>query len=326
MSNISLDAVNKQYESTYTANPATKRRSGTPFSVTNYVNDRLADGEAKKTIRIRLLPFSAEEESPFHLIYMHSVRVDKSVASSGWKRFVCPVHNNLGDKCPYCELTKQAYEEADNASTSSEKEKYLKMAGDNKHRPFWIVRCIERGHESDGVKFWLFPHIPKTKDGIFDKIVSIANQRAESAKLRGKENDIFDLNNGKDLFIEITKDSKGRRNFKINDDDEKTPLAETQEQIDAWVNDEKKWEDVYTVKPYDYMRVVAEGGFPVYDKDAGTYIDKAERDKKNEIVKNAEMAENIANEKTVEEQNAKLTDFAAPKDSIDGIISDDLPF
>ena len=58
-----------------------------------------------------------------------------------------------------------------------------------------------------------------------------------------------------------------------------SPLTEDSEQGKKWINDQKKWYEVYTVKPYEYMSIVIQGGVPVYDKEKGCFIDKVEKEK-----------------------------------------------
>ena len=53
--------------------------------------------------------------------------------------------------------------------------------------------------------------------------------------------------------------------------------------MNKWINDPKKWTDVYSCKSYDYLEVVASGKVPVYSKLLGRYVDK---DKKEELEDN----------------------------------------
>lgn len=258
------------------------------FNILNYLNTRLSDKETSKTLVIRLLPFSPEGGTPFHKVHMHQVRVNKEVSSTGWKTLPCPIHNGVSSECPFCETSKKARELRFASSIEAEKKKYGDVEFANRAREFWIVRCIERGHEEDGVKFWLFSH-SKKGDGAYDKIMNIFTQRYNKAKELGKENNIFDLNQGKDLYLTITRDSNGKSVINVADDDEKTPLSANYEQALAWVNDEKKWTDVYTTKPYDYMEILLCGGIPKFDKEVNKYIDKSVAD----AIATKEIEENL---------------------------------
>lgn len=259
------------------------------FDIKNYLQARLSDEETTKTITIRLLPFSPEGGSPFFKVHMHQVRVNKEVSPSGWKTFPCPIKNDLGTSCPYCETSAEAKKLKGTSVLEQEKKKYSDIEFANRAREMWIVRCIERGHEEDGVKFWLFSN-SKKGDGVYDKIYNIFQQRYNKAAEQGKYNNIFDLNEGKDLLITLTRDTNGKTVINVTDDDEKTPLSSDYDKAASWVNDTKKWNEVYTIKPYDYMSIVMCGGVPVFDKEKGCYVDRDERNNQIE----AEIEKNLS--------------------------------
>lgn len=261
--NISVDAIMAQREE------QNVKRIQNTFDVKNYLQARLGNDEESKEITIRLLPFTEEGGTPFYKIHMHQVRVNKGVSPSGWKRFPCPIKNNIGNSCPFCETAQQARTLKKSTISEVERKKYEEVELANYPQNMWIVRCIERGHEEDGVKFWLFSD-SKKKDGIYDKIYAIFKKRSEKGK------NIFDLNNGKDLCLNLSKDAKGRTNITITDDEEYTPLTDNFELGLSWIKDPKKWTDVYTVKTYDYMSIIVQGGIPVFSKEKNTYVDKEE--------------------------------------------------
>lgn len=273
--NIDADEVTRQYA----AEQMTPQKKKVTFEEKNYLNARLGRDEQTKTLTIRLLPFSPDGGTPFQKIYAHVVRVNKEVAPSGWKTFICPTHNSvdgaaLGTACPFCDTSSGARTKRFEATDEVMKKKYNEIEFANRAREMWIVRCIERGKEDEGVKFWLFSH-SKKKDGVYDKIMNIATLRSESAKKKGNIYSIFDLNNGMDLIITLTRTADGKTNIQVLDEGMPSPLSTSAEEGMKWIKDEKKWTDVYTVKNYDYMRIVAMGGIPYYDKDRGCYIDKA---------------------------------------------------
>lgn len=265
--NINVEDVLSQRE-----RETTKKAQNT-FSIKNYLQARLADNEDSKEITIRLLPFTPDGGSPFHKIFTHQVKVNKEVSPSGWKRFPCPVHNHMGDACPFCETAAQAKVFKKNATTESEKKKFEEVEFANYAKAAWLVRCIERGHEEDGVKYWLFSD-SKQKDGIYDKIYAIFKKRLEKGK------NIFDVNEGKDLCLTLNKDSMGKTRITVTDDDEWTPITTDFELGSSWINDTKTWTDVYTFKPYDYMSIIVQGGVPVYSKEEQKYVDKKEYEAK----------------------------------------------
>ena len=290
--NIDGAAVVAQYESEH---PAIVKKK-TEFDPKNYLSARLLPGEATKTLTIRLLPFSPSGGSPFQKVTIHTVKVNKELSASGWKTFICPIHNGFDDKCPFCDVYNGAKERRIAAVDEVQKKSYGEIEFLNRPKTAWIVRCIERGHEDDGVKFWLF-NDSKKGDGVYDKIVNIYNQRKEAAEKKGRTSNIFDLNDGKDLIITLTKDTLNKTVIKIVDDDEKSPLTTDFDLGMKWVNDEKQWTDVYTVKTYDYMKIVAQGGVPAYDKEKKCFVDKAELDKQLMEAAAMEKAENMTEQK-----------------------------
>jgi hypothetical protein len=267
--NINVEDILNQREK------ETVRTVQNTFNVKNYLQARLADNEESKEMTIRLLPFTPDGGSPFHKVYMHQVKVNKEVSPSGYKRFPCPVHNKLGDKCPFCETAAQAKLLKNESTSESERKKLEDVEYSNYAKPAWLVRCIERGHEEDGVKYWLFSD-SKQKDGVYDKIYAIFKKRLEKGK------NIFDVNEGKDLCLNLSKDSMGKTRIVITDDDDLTPLTDDFELGSSWINDTKAWTDVYTIKPYEYMSIVVQGGVPVYNKDLKKYVDKHEHNKEME--------------------------------------------
>ena len=303
----------------------TVKKTVVTFNEKNYLQARLAPNESTKKIRIRLLPFSAEEAIPFHKIHMHQVRVNKEVSASGWKKFPCPVKNKMGQACPFCETAEGAKKMKFAATTEQEKKNYYEVEKDNSARDMWVVRCIERGHEEDGVKFWLF-NSSKKNDGVYDKIYNIFEDRFNSAKERGKYHNIFDLNEGSDLILTLTRDSMGKTVINITDDYEKTPLSENDEQALNWINDTKQWSDVYATKSYDYMSVIVQGGIPYFDKNQNKYVDKNEFLNHKQEMQNENTVEvkdlSTYNEEVSKIQTATITSSPIFVEDVD----DDLPF
>ena len=181
--NIDANAVEEQYKNETTATTTTKKK--TEFNEKNYLQARLKPGETKKSLTIRLLPFSPEGGSPFKKVFIHTVKVSKELSPGGWRTFVCPTHNKMGDKCPFCEVSAKAKEFRFNTDIEVEKKKYGDIEFMNRAKPAWIVRCIERGHEEDGVKFWLF-NDAKSKKGVYNEIMTIYDERKKAAEKKGK--------------------------------------------------------------------------------------------------------------------------------------------
>ena len=326
--NVDADAVMAQYEAEQKVFTPKK----TQFNEKNYLQARLTDKEITKTLVIRLLPFSPQEKTPFKKVFMHTVKVNKEVAPNGWKTFVCPAHNKkdgevMGDSCPFCETSAKARELKSNSLDESTKKRYGDIEFLNRVKEMWIVRCIERGHEEDGVKFWLF-NSSKKKDGVYDKIMNLAKIRSEAAARKGNKYSIFDVNNGLDLIVTLTKTADGKTSVQIVDDGTPSPLTEDFDLGMSWIEDEKKWYDVYTVKSYDYMAIIASGGVPIYDKELNKYVDKEEMNKIKEEAEKQRIEEQLAEEAVDYSKIANSSDIIIDGNKAEDNNSEeeDLPF
>ena len=325
--NIDAEAVKTQYEQ----EQKTFIPKKTQFNEKNYLQARLTNNETSKTLTIRLLPFSPEGGSPFKKVFMHTVKVNKEVAPNGWKTFVCPTHNKkdgnvMGDGCPFCETSAKARELKSKSLDEPTKKKYGDVEFLNKVKEMWIVRCIERGHEDDGVKFWLF-NSSKKKDGVYDKIMNLARIRSEAAARKGNTYSIFDLNNGLDLIITLTRTADNKTSIQIVDDGFPSPLTDNYELGMSWIQDEKNWYDVYTVKSYDYMTIIAMGGVPVFNKELGKYVDKEEMNKIKEEAEQKRIEDELTEEtrdySEVANSNEIIVDAS---NTADDDSDEDLPF
>ena len=326
--NVDADAVMAQYEAEQKVFTPKK----TQFNEKNYLQARLSDKETTKTLVIRLLPFSPQEKTPFKKVFMHTVKVNKEVAPNGWKTFVCPTHNKkdgevMGDSCPFCETSAKARELKSNSLDESTKKRYGDIEFLNRVKEMWIVRCIERGHEEDGVKFWLF-NSSKKKDGVYDKIMNLAKIRSEAAARKGNKYSIFDVNNGLDLIVTLTKTADGKTSVQIVDDGTPSPLTEDFDLGMSWIEDEKRWYDVYTVKSYDYMAIIASGGVPIYDKELNKYVDKEEMNKIKEEAEKQRIEEQLAEEAVDYSKIANSSDIIidGKKAEDNNSEEEDLPF
>lgn len=257
-----------------------------PFDVKNYLNARLAQGESSKTVRIRLLPFSQIEQTPFHKMKVHRVKVNKAVTAGGWKTFVCPKNENPANPCPFCEVSMTAKEAKNNATTEALKEQYNSISFSNMAKDSWFVRCIDRDHEDEGVKFWMFSHAGKKKDGVYDKIMALFNAR----KVEGIN--IFDLNNGYDLLLTISKDSQNNTVYHVTDAKNPSPLTADYNLGMSWINDSKTVADLYPVKSYDYMAIIVDGGVPFFDKTQNKFVDSSKFAQAKQEEQAKQVAEN----------------------------------
>ena len=317
--NISIDEVIAQQVAEKEKATQASKKTPTKFDTKNYLQAKLGPNETTKTLVIRLLPFKADVGTPFHKVYMHQVRVNKAVSESGWKTFPCPTHNHIGEKCPFCDTSAEAKKLKYQATNEPEKKKFGDVEFLNRVKEQWVVRCIERGHEEDGVKFWLFSH-SKKGDGVYDKIMNIVQTRYLASKAVGREDNILDINNGKDLVITLTKDSQGKTVINVIDDSISSPLSTDPEKASAWIHDSKAWDEVYTVKPYEYMAIVVQGGIPQWSKEHNCYVDKALADEENKARKEAEIQANLT--RVVKD----LSVTSVPTNSGIFLDDDDMPF
>lgn len=247
------------------------------FSTTNYLNCRLDKNESSKTLRIRLLPFFPEGGSPFHMIHTHTVRVPRELSrDSGWKSYTClrkteGLSPELGKKCPFCEIHDEINNILKTDLSDTDRKKYSDIEYQMRPKSTWLVRCIERGKEEDGVKFWRF-NASRKKDGVYDDLFNLFKQRMlESGD---EQYNIFDLDNGKDLILTLSKDSNNKVAINIVDAGRESPLSTDKDLANSWINDSKKWTEVYSIKPYEYLRIVSVGEIPFYDKENGCWIAK----------------------------------------------------
>lgn len=256
------------------------------FNANNYLNVKLADNEDKKVLKIRLLPIDKDTARPFKRIFMHSVKLtpeQQGKNPSKWKSYICLKrtdgidHEKLGCKCPFCEENAKAYKAYTDATNETEKELYKQIFKSYFASEYGIIRCIERGHEEDGPKFWKFPIRQDGKDPMNTIIRLYESQKEESVEMGEQPLNILDINDGKDLkiTIEAVYDKQNKRTDKtsisIEPYGKRKPLSESIEEMTTWVNDEKKWSDVFVAKPYDYLSLIIDKKVPFYDKANGVW-------------------------------------------------------
>lgn len=335
--NINSDDVVKQHNEVIESSQNKKTKS--TFDTKNYLQARLEEGVNEKTLTIRLLPFSPEGGSPFKKVWVHSIRVNKEVSNSGWKMMPCLEKNEEKCECPICMVSRHAQELQKATTDAVQKKKLGEVAFANKPKQAWVVRCIDRDHEEDGVKFWLFNSSSK-QQGIYDHMMNLYEIRNKSGKKKGNDYNIFDLNNGEDFIITITRGEDGKTTYKVVDEGFPSPLTDDLEKGMAWINDPKKWSDVFPAKAPEYMRILVEGGVPFYDKDSQQYVDKYVKEKIDEEKKHQNEQANLMPDtsskfesmpsSSEQEQSSNMTNSSDNPDVPNGIITEDdendLPF
>jgi hypothetical protein len=242
-----LDAMLKQYETS--SNSYTKNESSKVYDLKNYFTTHLADKQKTATKRIRILP-TQDGSSPFVQIHGHKIQLDGE-----WKTFVCLKHEKDED-CPFCE--------AREALLATGKEQDKELAKKYGARKMYVVKIIDRDNEADGIKFWRFNHDYR-KQGIFDKIYGV---------LEATKQDITDPEKGRDLLVMIARDQNNRPTVTTISHLDPSPLSDDAEVSQEWLGDARTWEDVYSIKSYDYLEIVVKGGSPTWDKEAKKFVDK----------------------------------------------------
>lgn len=253
------------------------------FNVKNYLNTRLGENEKERKIKIRIvLTEDIDGKKKFAIpVNIHSLKLtlnqnrQNMVAKGGYKSFIClndqHVKEQFGKEgCPLCAKKNQIFAEANLAEDVNEKKAICKQAYSFDTKTSYIVRCIERGKESEGIKFWRFN---KHDDGSgpFDIIKALWLAYNEAGI------NMFDYKKGVDLIITLSKapkkndSSTEKTAIKIIADVAPKPLG-TDEEIDMWVNDPKDWKDMYRAKSFEYLSLIADDKTPVFDQDNKKWV------------------------------------------------------
>ncbi|MBP5456349.1 MAG: hypothetical protein J6Y37_07595 [Paludibacteraceae bacterium] len=284
------------------------------FDERNYLTLRLNPGEKQRKVKIRILPVSGTELTPFLVLHTHSMKVSQDISKSGYKSYIClneprlDSHDSRG--CPLCKKSEELIAQSNslpNDNTHKDERKALfKQAMQFKSKETFIVRVIERGKEDEGVKFWRF-NAHNDSTGIYDQLMSIYDNRMEESVESGNAYykivdevegiytnvdkstydslpedkrkiipyNVFDLLKGRDFVITLEYvESTGKTTIKVDAAGYDSPLSNDTELIRKWVYDEKTWSDLYSLKPYEYLDMIAEGKVPVFDKEQQKYVEK----------------------------------------------------
>lgn len=291
-------------------NPTAQQQYVSKFRKENYLNLKLEKGQNEKELKVRFLTVDKDSDSAYKVVQMHTVQVPEEISPSGWKGYTCLKksdidHEKYGSQCPFCEQQHIAYEkkvEAEKKAIAEGRDPkkdpdvihWGQISYANKAVPTAIMRCIERGHEADGPKFLKAPIRDDGKD-IMNVIKKIYRDRKqESIDMAMEDNNgvlpedfepynVLDLENGRDFKITVERvfDKAGKPTKKtsltIVDYGNPKPLSKNEEEADEWVNDEKKWDDVFVIKSYEYLDIVADGEIPFFDKTQGKWVPKKKK-------------------------------------------------
>lgn len=327
--NVDAKALEEQNESLKKPRDEYQNGKKLSFDPKNYLDLKLKEHEATKTVKVRFLPISSTDGTVFFDIITHSLKVDKEVAKSGFKSYVCldDEKADSNEECPICKKSRELFDKAAEARKEGNevlsKSLYKEACSLKKKRTF-ITRVIDRDHEDEGVKFWRFNENSKG-EGVYDKLWTLNKTRAQEALEDGEENySIFDLYNGKDIIINVSKslipDGHGGVKetiaYNITDSGNRKPLSKDVDKANEWLNDEKTWKDVYSLKGADYLELVVDGKVPVFNRELGKFVEKTENDKEQQRIEETIASEILAN-KNVDVVN---------NDNVNNVAEDDLPF
>jgi hypothetical protein len=298
-----LAAMVKQYEDS--SSSYAKNSSAKEYDLKNYFTTYLGDKQKSATKRIRIIPTS-DGTTPFKQIHGHKMQVDGE-----WKTFVCLKHEK-GEDCPFCE--------AREALLASGKESDKELAKKYSAKKMYVVKVIDRDNEADGIKFWRFNHDYR-KQGIYDKIYGV---------LQATKQDITNPETGRDLLVMIARDQNNRPIVQSITHVDPSPLSEDSEVAKEWLSDDRTWEDVYSVKSYDYLEIIVKGGVPTWDKEAKKFVDKNTITTEEVDTLDEELSLGVSNVKeNVKTAKQSTTTKTVAKDSIideDDEEENDLPF
>jgi hypothetical protein len=309
---MSLDAILKQYKKN-TSNASSKKMSNEE-RLKQYFTTYIPDGVQSKTKRIRILPVG-ENQTPFVEVKGHKAQV-----GGQWRTFICPKHEK-DEECPFCEAREALLATGEKDDKELAKKFYPRL--------MYVVKVIDREHEDEGVKFWRFNHDFR-KTGIYDKIMGVVQAIQGSAAP-----DFTDVENGRDLNISINRDQNNRPTVSSIAQGDPSPLHADKDTVEAWLSDDRTWEDVYSVKPYSYLEIIVKGGEPTWKRNAsgegGEWIDKnalSEDSEKGDgegeelTIGNDKSNESKSESKETETQKEPATTGESESDEDD----DDLPF
>ena len=262
-----LSEMLAQYEKNNS--PKFEKKAEKVYDLKNYFNTYIKEGVKSAVKEIRILP-TKDGSSPFVEVHGHKILVDGE-----YKTFACLKHEK-NEPCPFCE----AYDALRATGKESDKE----LAKKYKARQMYVVKVIDRDHEDEGVKFWRFNHDYR-KEGVYDKIHGVLTA------LKTNRN-FTDPDTGRDLAITINRNQNNVPVVSAIVALDSTPLHTEEELKTEWLSDSRTWEDVYSVKSYEYLEIIVKGGIPVWDKDEKKFVDK-ETLKNNASSEGSKMEEEL---------------------------------
>ena len=292
-----LDAILSQYEKNSEKGGGNKPKISNEERLKKYFTEKLRQGQKTAEKTFRILPSTDPTKSPFVETYYHEMNVNGK-----YEKIHCTKLND-GEPCKICEAREALYEDGSKKAKA--------MASSYTARKYYVVKGIDRDNEDHGVKFWRFKH-KYTGDGVMDKLIPILKKRGN----------IMDPREGRDITITTNRNDKGWSvvtNIMSEDPSVLTDPKSTEAK--DWMSNEETWRDVYSVKPVEFVNIVAEQKTPVWDSELKKFV--AEEDKEEKETASLEEEINMMEGLTEEDEN-ELEVEAVSLDSDDD--NDELPF
>jgi len=286
MSNI-YENMMKQYEDSHSKSNSNAKK----YDLKNYFTTYLPEGVTSDTKQIRLLPPKEGQLTPFTVKWGHKKQVD-----GAWKTYACLKHEN-DEACPFCEAREVLLAEG----TDADKELAKKYSA----RKMYVAKVIDRNKEGEGVKFWRFNHDYR-KQGTMDLI---------AGAIGGAGHDISDPDTGRDLTINL---GRNQNNVPVVQSVsyplQSTPLNADAEVQKSWLDDDRTWRDVYSVRDYAYLTIIVKGDIPVWSKEKECFVGKSTLEAATEGKQTAsldkELTLGITNAETTQTVTQPVTETA----------------
>lgn len=325
--NVNFETL-AQIEQNAQGSKENKNKLTKAFDPKNYLDTRLKKGEKKKELKIRLLPNPDQPGySPFIKVHTHTLsKLPKEISESGYKSYICLEksdidHEKFGKKCPFCEMNRQAYQDAEKETDAAKKKQLQTLSLSNLARETVIMRVIERGKEDEGPKFWKV-NVSRRGDDAYSLIKNLAERLYKEALEDGEEENLYDSFKGRDIVLTISGSDNEKDNkttTTVTQARSQSPISQDENLMREWINDSKKWSDVFVVKPYEYLSIISTGEIPWYDRESGKWVPKTVADKNRE-----EYTEKVESE--VDAQMAQAQSVVNSMFIDDNNEEQDLPF
>jgi len=292
-----LDAILSQYEKNSERGGGSKPKVSNEERLKKYFTEKLRQGQKSAEKTFRILPSNDPTKSPFVETYYHEMNVNGK-----YEKIHCTKLND-GGECKLCDAKDALYEDGSKKAKA--------MASSYTARKYYVVKGIDRDNEDHGVKFWRFKH-KYTGDGVMDKLIPILKKRGN----------IMDPREGRDIVITTNRNDKGWSVVtSIMAEDPSVLTDPKSPQAKEWMANEETWRDVYSVKPVEFVNIVAEQKTPVWDSELKKFV--AEEDKEEKETASLEEEINMMDGLTNEDEK-ELEVEAVSLDSEDS--DDELPF